>query len=217
MKKFNTLSGMPEITFANDKFVASNAGEDEDLKKFDQFDKSTYPSDPKVRNKLLTDKAKQGKLFELGKSQFGEPVTWNYKVDEYNKLKDIAKKYTKPVNNFGDIASNLDAMSNQQKLDAYFKSASPREKIQMRKDFKEYDFTKKMFVEDIPKPKEEPKPIEPKQEPKPKEPEEDLETMIVRKARESFLKDQEEFRRLNGDTGMAKIYGQQQYGYFEDE
>ena len=108
-------------------------------------------------------------------------------------------------------------MSNQQKLDAYFKSASPREKIQMRKDFKEYDFTKKMFVEDIPKPKEEPKPIEPKQEPKPKEPEEDLETMIVRKARESFLKDQEEFRRLNGDTGMAKIYGQQQYGYFEDE
>jgi len=217
MKKFNTLSGMPEITFANDKFVASNAGEDEDLKKFDQFDKSTYPSDPKVRNKLLTDKAKQGKLFELGKSQFGEPVTWNYKVDEYNKLKEIAKKYTKPVNNFGDIVSNLDAMSNQQKLDAYFKSASPREKIQMRKDFKEYDFTKKMFVEDISKPKEEPKPIEPKQEPKPKKPEEDLETMIVRKARESFLKDQEEFRRLNGDTGMAKIYGQQQYGYFEDE
>lgn len=153
---------MPEITFANDKFVASNAGEDEDLKKFDQFDKSTYPSDPKVRNKLLTDKAKQGKLFELGTSQFGEPVTWNYKVDEYNKLKEIAKKYTKPVNNFGDIASNLDAMSNQQKLDAYFKVASPREKIQMRKDFKEYDFTKKMFVEDIPKPKEEPKPIEPK-------------------------------------------------------
>ncbi len=217
MKKFNTLSGMPEITFANDKFVASNAGEDEDLKKFDQFDKSTYPSDPKVRNKLLTDKAKQGKLFELGKSQFGEPVTWNYKVDEYNKLKEIAKKYTKPVNNFGDIVSNLDAMSNQQKLDAYFKSASPREKIQMRKDFKEYDFTKKMFVEDIPKPKEEPKPIEPKQEQKQKKPEEDLETMIVRKARESFLKDQEEFRRLNGDTGMAKIYGQQQYGYFEDE
>ena len=77
-------------------------------------------------------------------------------VPEYQKEKAKVKKYlaevqgyNKPLKKFTDILDKRKRKTAKNDLDLFYSASTPKEKAQMRKQFKTYNFNKKMFNEDI--------------------------------------------------------------------
>jgi len=150
-----------------------------------------------AKNKALIKKLKEPKIpnvdFKLGDPQYYYDPVKNRVINNeevyLTEQGDFARGLEKkPLSEFQDILPRL-------------QGKKKKKTVQSKEPFK-FEFEKEE---------------EPKKEIPPKPPEEPLETMIAKRARESFLRDQETFRKVNGDTGLAKIIGQQRYGFFENE
>jgi len=103
------------------------------------------------------------KLEETGRQakevMFGDPETWDMKVGEFIEQRAKNRKTDKP---FENVIDNLQNRGKPQKkkvsyrrkpnnMDIIYSASTPREKAEMRKRYKEYDFIKKAFKEDLKK------------------------------------------------------------------
>ena len=185
MKKYNTLSGMPQIQFnkGEKKFEAMNPKDDKVVesmygtyvkpKSKQRLARDNPPNSIEEYNKqqkeikynadrgIFVQDGKPGALtdhidFRLAEANYGDPETFGMTVPEYQKEKAKVKKYlaeakgyNKPLRKFTDILDKRKRKTAKNDLDLYYSASTPKEKAQMRKQFKTYNFNKKMFKEDV--------------------------------------------------------------------
>jgi hypothetical protein len=134
MRKYNTLSGMPQIQFnkGEKKFEAMNPGEDADVptitKRLNQFRR---PDD-----QLPTYDKDQGTFVKGNKKG---PLT-DFK--EETLFQDIIPRLQGKKINYNKKKPVSD-------LDLLYSASTPSEKREMRQKYKEYNFVKKAFKEDL--------------------------------------------------------------------
>jgi len=185
--------------------------EDDKKIKFDE-DRGIFIQPGTGKKGALTD-------FKLGEVQFGEPSTWNMKADEFMQKRAAERNQ---VNEFSKIVPNLQGKKkkinyNKKKplsdIDILYAAGSPKEKREMRQQFKDYNFHKRKFKEDIrneaiARMKINPMPIEIKPEPKPepiKVPEKDIREIINERAAAAAKREKENIVKQLGTTGLGAV------------
>ena len=136
MKKYNTLSGMPQIQFnkGEKKFEAMNPGEDSDVytitERLNQFRRpdDQLPTYDKNQGTFVKGN-KKGPLTDFKEETIFQDILPRLQ----GKKKKINYNKRKPVSD----------------LDLLYSASTPSEKREMRQKYKEYNFVKKAWKDDL--------------------------------------------------------------------
>lgn len=139
---------------ATNKFEGMNVEDDIKYNK----DVQTFVQSGTGKRGPLTDFKLAETGIEAKEVMFGDPETWDMKVGEFIEQRAKNRKTDKPFENVIDNLQNRgkpkNKINNRRKpnnMDILYSASTPREKAEMRKRYKDYDFIKKAFKEDLKK------------------------------------------------------------------